>query len=235
MFPFFFITDPVLIVAAIVPAAALLIYIYRLDRLEPEPPGLLLSLLFLGIISTALAKLSEEIGSLLAGAFFDERSRIYNLVLYFGVVGVSEEGFKYLLLKYRTWNSPDFNYQFDAIVYAVYVSLGFALWENISYVLLYGFSAALVRAVTAVPGHACFGVFMGAWYGLAKRCDYGGQPGLSKGFRWLAFLMPTLLHGYYDYVAVGASTTGSFVFFVALLFLAAFLVVRGASRRDKPV
>ena len=28
---------------------------------------------------------------------------------------------------------------------------------------------ALVRAVTAVPGHACFGVFMGIWYGAARR------------------------------------------------------------------
>ena len=89
--------------------------------------------------------------------------------MYFGVVAFSEEGAKYFLLKRRTWNSAAFNCQFDGVVYAVFVSLGFALWENISYVLMYGLSTALVRAVTAVPGHACFGVFMGVWYGLAKR------------------------------------------------------------------
>ena len=38
--------NPILIAAAVVPAVFLLIRVYRTDRLEPEPSGLLLSLLF---------------------------------------------------------------------------------------------------------------------------------------------------------------------------------------------
>ena len=37
--------NPILIAAAVVPAVFLLIRVYRTDRLEPEPSGLLLSLI----------------------------------------------------------------------------------------------------------------------------------------------------------------------------------------------
>ena len=113
--------------------------------------------------------MTEQIGEAILGILLPQSSTAYNVLLYFIVVALSEEGFKYLLLKKRTWYSGEFNCQFDGIVYAVFVALGFALWENISYVLMYGLGTAAVRAVTAVPGHACFGVFMGAFYGLAKR------------------------------------------------------------------
>lgn len=87
----------------------------------------------------------------------------------FVIVAIAEESSKYFFLKKRTWNNPEFNCQYDGVVYAVFVSLGFALWENINYVLSYGFSTAIVRAITAIPGHACFGVFMGVFYGLARK------------------------------------------------------------------
>ena len=72
----------------------------------------------------------------------------YNAIMYFGIVAFSEEGAKYFLLRRRTWHSAAFNCQFDGVVYAVFVALGFALWENISYVLMYGLSTALVRAIS---------------------------------------------------------------------------------------
>ena len=165
----FFYTNPILIAAAVIPAVFLLVHVYRADKLEKEPAPLLISLVLYGIAATFIALLLERFGGWLLGRYFPENSTPYNVLMYFGVVAFSEEGAKYFLLKRRTWNSAAFNCQFDGVVYAVFVSLGFALWENISYVLMYGLSTALVRAVTAVPGHACFGVFMGVWYGLAKR------------------------------------------------------------------
>ena len=151
------------------------------------------------------------------------------------VVAVSEEGFKYLLLKWRTWRSPFFNCQFDGVVYAVFVSLGFALWENIGYVLRYGLGTALLRAVTAVPGHACFGVFMGVWYGLAKKYASLGLTGRARLCRLLCLLLPALLHGAYDFIASYDTTqyAWGFAAFVAALFLVSFLLVKRASRRDE--
>lgn len=44
--------DPVLIAAAVIPAVILLLQVYRADRLEKEPTGLLISLLVFGVIAT---------------------------------------------------------------------------------------------------------------------------------------------------------------------------------------
>ena len=230
-----FYTNPILIAAAVIPAIVLLVKVYRADRLEREPPALMLSLVLYGILSTGFALVAERVGTALLNRYLGEGTVLYNVLLYFVVVACSEEGFKYLLLRKRTWRSPAFNCQFDGVVYAVFVSLGFALWENIGYVIRYGLGTACVRAVTAVPGHACFGVFMGAWYGIAKRGDNWGRPGMSRMCRWLAFLLPAFLHGCYDYVATMESVHYGWIFvvFVAVMFLLALLVVRNLSRHDR--
>ena len=228
-----FYANPILIAAAVLPAIFLLVQIYRADKLDREPSWLIASLVFQGIVSTALAVWTERLGSVVLGWLLPENSVAYRAILYFVVVACSEEGFKYLLLKRRTWNSPEFNCQFDAVVYAVAVSLGFALWENIDYVIMYGLGTAMLRAVTAVPGHACFGVFMGAFYGMAKRCHNSGRPGRAKTCLRLSVLVPVLLHGAYDFIASGTGSSWVFVVFVAVMFLAANRMVRSLSRNDR--
>ena len=127
----FFYANPVLIAAAVLPAIFLLIQINKADKLDREPPGMILNLVFWGAVSTALAVYTERLGTTVLDALWPEDSLIYRLLMYFVVVGLSEEGFKYLLLRRHSWNSPFFNCQFDGVVYAVSVGLGFALWENI--------------------------------------------------------------------------------------------------------
>ena len=153
----------------------------------------------------------------------------------FLVVGLAEEGFKFLLLRWRTWRSPYFNCQFDGVVYAVFVSLGFALWENIDYVVMYGFGTAVLRAVTAIPGHACFGVFMGAWYGLAKSHERHGHARYAKVCLRLSLICPIALHGIYDLIASSDrdGTLTVFIAFIAVMFLAAYFTIKNLSRRDR--
>lgn len=238
LFSFLYLSPKALLIAAaVVPAVVLLVYVYRKDRIEKEPSSLLLSLLLWGVAATFMAVFSETVGAVLLAYFLPggENSAAYGFWMFFVVVALSEEGFKYLILKWRTWRSAEFNCRFDGVVYAVFVSLGFALWENIGYVLAYGFSAALMRAVTAVPGHASFGVFMGACYGLARRCENLGEPSKSKMWRTLAVLIPTLIHGCYDYIAVKESATFSatFVVFVVIVFISAFVLVKRLSDKDE--
>jgi len=226
-----------LIAAAVAPAAWLLVYVYKKDRLEKEPRGMLGRLVLWGVLSTILATVTESVGSalltaILPGGAADER---YAFWMYFVVVALSEEGFKYLVLHLRTWRAAEFNCQFDGVVYATFVSLGFALWENIGYVLMYGFGAALMRAITAIPGHASFGVFMGACYGLARRCENSGEHGRSVLWRILAVLLPAFIHGCYDYIATSETEniTLTFVVFVAAVFITAFVLVKKLSDKDR--
>lgn len=231
-----FTPSTVLIMAAVIPAIFLLAQIYKLDKLEHEPGRLIVSLVFQGVLATIGAIVTESIGMRLAALFFVENTPIYYFVTTMFVVGLSEEGFKYLLLKRKTWNNPEFNCQFDAVVYAVAVSLGFALWENIGYVMSFGLATAVLRALTAVPGHACFGVFMGAWYGMAKQQEIRGNYGAAKTGRVLALLVPMAIHGLYDFIAfmeqISDAFTLIFFVFIIIVFIYAFRATKQMARED---
>lgn len=226
----------ILIAAAVIPAAFLMAKVYKSDRLDKESTQILWQMVKAGILAALLALVEEKILFAVAGSLFPEESTMYNVILYFVIVAGAEESSKYIFMRRATWNSPEFNCQYDGVVYAVFTSLGFALWENISYVLHYGFSTALVRAVTAIPGHACFGVFMGVFYGMARRCasESTSSSDVTK-YNVLSILVPMLLHGAYDFIAT-MEETGSgwyFLIFTALLFFFAYRVTGKSSKEDR--
>lgn len=234
LLPLFLTPSALLIAAAIIPAIILLIYVYRMDRLEKEPWSMIWRLGLFGAISTALAQITESIGVAGLPYIVQAGGKAYYLILCFVIIGLSEEGFKYLILKRRTWRSPEFNCRFDGIVYACAVSLGFSLWENVLYVMTYGFGTAIIRAITAIPGHACFGVFMGAFYGAAKRFEANRDIAGSKRCRVLAVIVPVLLHGTYDYLAM-RNQDGLllvFIIFIAVMFFVAYRTVKKLSNTD---
>lgn len=223
--------NPFLIAAAVLPAIYLMMRIYRADRLEMEPRNVLVKLVGMGFLATVIAMALEWLGGKIVVTVASSEL-MYNILFYFLVVALAEEGAKYFLLKRSTWNSPHFNCRFDGVVYAAFVSLGFALAENVGYVLEYGMGTALLRAVTAVPGHACFGIFMGAFYGAAKKYEnYNIEQ--SRNYRILALVVPTLLHGTYDFIAVqDEGLSPLFILFVALMFFGAYKVLKDLSRKD---
>jgi protease PrsW len=225
----------ILVISAVLPAIALLIYVYKKDRREKEPAGLILSLVFLGIISTMLALVAESIGDGILEVFCTDYDLTYLVLENFIVVGLSEEYCKYIVMKKRTWKNDNFNCTFDGVVYAVAVAMGFALWENIAYVFEYGFGTALLRAVTAVPGHASFGVFMGIWYGMARKESLLGNARRSKSLRRTAVLLPAFIHGMYDFLASIEDEDFSLLFFpfVIILFIITFRMVKKASANDE--
>lgn len=225
------------ILAAVIPAVVLLRYIYRHDTIEREPPGLLCVLLLMGVAAALCAGVLESIAQTILTLLVDPGSPVYTILLAFLVVAAVEEGTKYWLLKRRTWNHPAFNYRFDGIVYAVFVSLGFAAYENIQYVLHYGLSVALPRAFLAVPGHMSFAVCMGIYYGRAKLCEgWGDYDGVRKNLR-TGYLFAVFLHGFYDACAMigTARATILFLAFVALMFFKVYRQVKRESLTDAPV
>ena len=178
--------------SAIAPVFIIALYIYFRDKYEKEPLLLLAKALAVGMLTVIPILFVERflmgmmpplgrIGSAAYHAFF--------------VAGGTEEVFKFLALYLLIWKSPSFNEQFDGIVYAVYVSLGFAAVENVMYVMDGGFETAALRALTAVPAHAIFGITMGYFFGIARRYEE-----LRKGFMRRALLIPIVIHGIYDFI-----------------------------------
>ncbi len=155
-----------LIILAVAPSAFFMYLIYFMDRHEPESMRTILTAIAVGALSVVPAviiQLSfENIGLFriggLPGAFFDS----------FLLVAPSEEFFKFLLIFLYLRNKPFYDELNDGIVYYGAGAIGFALFENIFYVLDYGFSTGILRAFTAFPIHTFCGVVIGYHAGLAR-------------------------------------------------------------------
>ena len=225
------------VLAAVVPAVVLMRYVYRQDRVDREPPRLLGGLALQGVYAALAAIVLETLGQSVLNALVSRDNPRHVVLTAFLVVAVVEEGTKFFFLYRRTWRDPNFNYRFDAIVYAVFVSLGFAAFENVKYVFSYGLSVALPRAILAIPGHMGFAVFMGWFYGRAKlRSDLGDGLGARVNLA-LGYLAAVFLHGMYDTCCMTGTARSTLVFAaaVAVPYLAVFRLIRREARNDTPV
>lgn len=182
-----------LIIYALAPVAIILFYVYFRDKYDKEPIGLLIKALVAGALTVIPVIFLENLLSSLNPAY--EESVFAGFWHAFVVAGFSEELLKFGALYLLVWKSPHFNEKFDGIVYAVFVSLGFAAVENVLYVSSGGMETAISRAWSAVPAHAIFGVTMGYFFGIAHM-----YPSLRKSYLRKALMIPILLHGIYDFI-----------------------------------
>ena len=225
------------VLAAILPAIFLMRYVYKHDRIEREPVWLLGNLVLLGVLAALVSIVLELLCQSVLDTLVSKDNPNYIILLAFLVVSAVEEGTKLFFLYKRTWRDRNFNYRYDAIVYAVFVSLGFAAFENAKYIFSYGLSVAVPRAILAVPGHMGFAVFMGIFYGRAKlRFDCGKVFGCKVNLV-LGYLAAVFLHGVYDTCCMSgtAQSTLVFVIFVLVMYLSVLLLIKHESKTDAPV
>jgi RsiW-degrading membrane proteinase PrsW (M82 family) len=181
-----------ILLASLAPVFIILFYIYFRDKYDKEPLGLLIKSLIAGMLIVIPIVLVERLLVAIMPPIGKVPAAAYNAFL---VAGSTEEVFKFLALYLLVWKSPSFDEKFDGIVYAVFVSLGFAAVENVLYVLDGGYHTAIVRAITAVPAHALFGITMGYYLGIARMYSE-----LRKEYLRKAILIPIVLHGIYDFI-----------------------------------
>lgn len=225
----------VLVAAALLPAIVLCIYVFKKDRVEKEPLGLLLRLLIYGAVSCAPAALLEKFLGGIIDPLFGGSFIIHTFVTMFFGVALVEEGVKYIGLNWLTKKNSEFNCLFDGLIYSVFVSLGFAALENVLYVTSYGIGNAVVRAVLSVPGHMFFAVLMGYYYSLAHITDKAaaiekdliakgyiaqvGQPFDSARYRFKSMLLPILAHGAYNFCCSIGSTAATLGMLAIIIYL----------------
>lgn len=179
-----------LLAIAIAPVIVIVSYFYYKDKFEKEP----LLMLFYAFVGGALSIIPAIVLEWTWKHYgFNGQGNNLNLAFYaYIVVGLSEEFCKFLFVK-RIINRPYVNEPYDAIIYSVMVSMGFAFVENLLYVYQSGAGVGLLRAFTAVPAHATFAVVMGYYLGRGKfNSDFS-----SNAFIGLSCAV--LLHGSYDY------------------------------------
>ncbi len=245
-----------LVVAALLPAVFLCNYIYKKDKVEKEPMHLLLKLLLAGAFSCFPAAVVEGalegiIDGFFGGIYSNGVYMLYQFVTYFIGVALVEEGFKWWFLVRITKDNKEFNCMFDGMIYAIFVSLGFAALENVLYVVEYGWVNAIMRGILSVPGHMFFAVMMGYYYSRWKILETAKKienEALRAGYiikrqkdtfncessKILSIVVPIIFHGTYNYCCSAESylATIAFYAFVIFMYIYCFGKIKEVSRND---
>lgn len=192
----------ILLLLAVIPVIVICTYIYLKDR-NKEPWSLLIKLFVLGISSCFLVlMISRVLFEIFPFMNKDTAYMTFFEVMAYAFIGVAfiEELCKWLMVYIGSYTNKAYDELYDGIVYSVYVSLGFAFLENLLYVFKnQSIVVGISRGLLAVPGHACDAVFMGYYLSLAKVYASQGNKALEKKNLVLSVLVPTILHGIYDF------------------------------------
>lgn len=189
-----------LLFLSILPVILLMVFIYFKDKYQKEPVKSLLKAFFGGMLAVVFTLITVGIISL----FFYYIPFIPQTVFYdsFITASIPEELCKFLIFMMFIWRDKNFDEYFDGIVYATFISLGFACIENIMYVFgasvesfSGGLHTSIVRALLSVPGHFLFGVILGYFLSLAKF-----RPEKRGRYIILGLLFAMLAHGLFDWL-----------------------------------
>lgn len=205
------------LIAALLPVAVLIFYIYRKDRLCPEPAGQLIKAFFFGVVSAPLSFcLSVPFGML--GLYPEVSDSVWGAIStsFFGAA-IPEELAKLFMLWLLLRRNRYFDEKMDGIVYAICVSLGFAALENIIYLISNYenyLAVGISRALFSIPGHFAFGVLMGYYYSMVK--FYPAVPVRNKV---MLIFAPILAHGIFDSILFMIDITPAVTGLLVIVFL----------------
>ncbi|MCP5108432.1 MAG: PrsW family intramembrane metalloprotease [bacterium] len=182
-----------LLLLALLPGFILLYFILFMDRNEREPLGLVIKIMVLGALSLVPTVIIE--GIMEALPIYSDDKFLNAVTQSFVQVAWVEELAKLSVVLLFAWKNKNFNEPNDGIVYVGASALGFAMLENIFYVLSHGITVGILRAITAMPSHCFTGVLMGYYVGRAKFSPNKSETrkNILKGFS-----LAVVLHGIYN-------------------------------------
>ena len=188
----------------IVPSIILLLYFTLSDKFK-EPTSAVLLVFFLGFLICLPAGI---LNGLSHDFFYDGSKYSENLTSSFLGPAWAEELLKFSILYLIVLKRNEFNEPMDGLVYGVVVSLGFATYENYTYVYEWAeqiakdegydfgelsYLVALGRSYSAIPLHGLNGAVMGYYFGMYV---FSG----NKNYLILSLILPYLIHGFYNYL-----------------------------------
>ena len=191
----------------ILPALVWLFYYLNKD-VHPEPKRMILKVFLWGaLITLPVFFIQLGLSSLLDGLLLP--NLITSLLYWFLVIAFTEEFFKYLVVRWKVFNSRHLDEPVDIMIYMIVAALGFAALENI----LYLFSPADNLSFNQVLNNALivsFVRFIGATFLHTLASGVIGYFLVIEVYEiekrgWFIFsgiLLATTLHGLYNFSVI---------------------------------
>jgi len=193
---------------ALVPAAIWLTFVYRQDRVEPEPLGVVLFVFLLGgLLGYGLALPIEE--RLLGLHVWEHGSSMHAWVNAVAVTATLQTLCAYLAVRYSVYFTDEFDEPVDGIIYTVAAGLGVATVVNVDFLLTHDHVLPLAGA-TAIANNALIGVASSVVLGYGMgRARF--EPEHAQ--RWMSgcFLGGVLMHGvFHELVAIAGTDQATY-------------------------
>ena len=222
----------------ILPSLVWLSY-YLTKDLHPEPKRMILKIFIWGSLIT-LPVFFIQIGLTSLLNLANLNPALWNKIYWFFIIALSEEFFKYLVIRLKVANSPHLDEPIDLMIYMVVAALGFAAVENILYLFApigqmsfyqlvnRALLVDLIRFIGATFLHTlCSGII---GYSLAVSfCEVKTR----KISIFAGIAMATVLHGLYDFFIIKLPDPIGFVMPVIIILTLAFLVFSGFKKLEK--
>jgi RsiW-degrading membrane proteinase PrsW (M82 family) len=175
----------------------------KMDKYEKEPERFIYKTFFAGALATIPSFVLETPLQMIP---YPHPHFLQALFLPFLWVALVEEFFKYIAVRITVYRSNEFNEVMDGMIYMISSALGFAAAENVGYMMGFGFSVGVLRAILSYLGHVSFSAILG--YYLAKsKLEARGR------WLWIGFLFAISLHWLYNLFLVAGTirTSGGFL------------------------
>lgn len=210
---------PLYTIFGVLPSTIWLIFYLRKDK-HPEPKKMVLKIFFYGMLC-ALPAIFLETGIIKGTlAIFPSKNLFIQLFNIFVGVALIEESLKYLVVRDKVLNHPEFDEPIDLVLYMIISALGFAALENILILFSLGpifllgetFSVSIFRFLGATLLHALASGTLGYFWAISI---YEAK---QKKYLFTGFFIATFLHGLYNFSIINIRGT------VALLIPAFILL-----------
>lgn len=213
---------------ALVPTAVWMVYVYRLDRVEPEPWTLVL-----GVGALAALLYHAVLGPVAEGwleiSHWQHRSDLDEALAQLLVLSPLQQFCAYLAVRYTVYMTDEFDDPIDGIVYATAAGLGVATLANVELVThssgilpVAGATAVASRALVSVAAAAALGYGMG-------RARFSSRPmrqlWLGGGFGGSVLILGGLRHAAVVLGVDGGQVTPWITLAVSLTAAVAILTV----------
>ncbi|XOB40275.1 MAG: PrsW family intramembrane metalloprotease [Candidatus Nealsonbacteria bacterium] len=230
----YFLNYSVYIFFGILPSFLWLQFYLRRD-VKPEPKSMILKIFFYGMLLTLPALFFETI--------FYEKIKLLNLSPFvtlilsmFVGVALVEEFLKFLVVKEKILNDPEFDEPVDAMIYMIIAALGFAAGENLLILsplirpVFWGeiFKISLLRFLGATFLHALSSAIIGFFIGLSFFEKQKRGKLLTIGF-----LLAVLLHGFYNFSIIEMEKGSEILIPFSLLMISAVFISFGFKKLKK--
>jgi RsiW-degrading membrane proteinase PrsW (M82 family) len=231
------------IVLGVSPSLVWLAYYLREDA-HPEPKRTVLKIFLWGFVMV-LPVFFIQTGFISLLAEVNMNPTTYALIYFFPVVALSEEFFKYLVIREKIINSPDLDEPPDIMLYMVIAALGFAALENILYfpILKDGVWMPIssgqviswtlfIRFISTTLLHSLCSAVVGYSLAISFYEDLKGKP---RRYLILAagILIAALSHGLYDFCVMTLSGFIKYAIPAFIIVALAFFVFAGFVKLKK--